>query len=591
MASPEGKPVDIRPQPGLKRQSTQLAAEGFWYDSDKVRMRSGQPESMRGWQVRSGEYDGVARDLITWEDLNFNPLIGFGTECKLYLVKGGVTFDVTPIQYSGGVSISTSAGSNIVVVSGPHGTLSADDFVVLSSVNVGGLVVNGEYSATSVPSANEVWVSAASNASSTAVVSAQIDALLQCGPLNGYFGTGYGTGAYGAGTYGTGTGQYFFGPRVWTLDTWGEDMLANVRGGKIYLWDASAGPGVRAAEVSAAPSIVNAIMVSQQDRHAIALGATDEITGAFNPLLIRWCSQENLDDWATSIAGTAGSKEIKGGTQLMGGVNTKNGSVVFTDNAAHFLTYIGPPFTFGVTELGQGIGLIAPNAAADLDGIAYWMSKNGWYSYDGQVLPLADDIQRDVYNNLNITQQLKIVCGTNREMGELIWLYPSADSDEIDRYALYDTQSKSWMWGSFAWSAWADAGIFDNIIVANATDSRLYDHELPDYYEANGSPMNSWIESGAFDLGNGEKIMYTDRAIPDMQFDGTGGYVDMYLKFKKYPNSAEVVKGPFRITESTTKVAPRGRGRQASILIACSAGTAGWRSGLSRLYVKEDGFQ
>lgn len=592
MSSPDQKPVPIQLAPGLKRQSTRLAAEGSWYDSEKVRFRTDKPESFRGWSVKSSQFIGTARDLITWQDLDLNPLAGFGTECKLYVYKGGAVSDVTPVFTSATVSITTSAGSPIIVVSGANGGIAAGDYVVFTSANIGTFVLSGEYQAVSVPSNQAVLVSSPTAPVSSAGGASTADFLLPCGASSGAFVQGYGTGTYGSGTYGTGNGGvYFREPRIWTIDTWGEDMLAAVRGGRIYRWFADAGTAVRAVTVSAAPSVVNAVVVSQQDRHAFALGATDELSGTFNPLLIRWCSQENLDDWATSATNTAGSKEVKGGTQLMGGINTRNGLVALTDNAAHFVTYIGPPFTFGVTELGTGIGLIAPNAGVDLDGIAYWMSRNGWYMYDGQVRPLPDDIQRDVFDNINEDQRLKIVAGTNREQSEVIWLYPSASASEIDRYALYNTLTKAWTWGTFTWTAWADRGVFDNILTANGFDARLYDHEIPGYWQANGSPMNSWIESGAVDLDAGAKLMYTDRMIPDMQFTSTTGFVDVYMKYYKYPQGTAVVKGPYRINGSTKYISPRGRGRQASLIVACSAGDAGWELGVPRLYVKEDGFQ
>lgn len=592
MASNDLTLVPFEIAPGLKRQSTQTAAKGAWYDSDKVRFRDGRPESMRGWQVRTGAYLGTARDLVTWQDLNNQPLAAWGTECKLYLYEGGASYDITPVATSTSVNITTSAGSPFYLVSGANGGILAGDYTILSSVNVGQTVISGQYQAVSVIGLNAFVVSAPTAAVSSGVSASRADILLNCGASSSYFTAGYGAGTYGTGAYGVGGGGSFFvEARTWSLDTWGEDLLANPRGGKLYLWDASEPVGSRAYAVTAAPSVVDFTVVSQQDRHAFALGTTDVLTGVYNPLLVRWCSQEDLNDWAVSATNTAGFKELRPGTRLMGGVNTKNGLLIWSDNAAHLAQYIGPPFTFGFQELGTGLGLIAPNAGVDLNGVVYWMSRDNFFRFDGQVRPLPPDIRKDVFDDFNRTQAIKVYAGTNREFDEVIWLYPSANSQEIDRYALFNARENVWAWGNFTWTAWADRGVFPNILTASGADARIYDHELQGYYEANGAPMNSWVESGFFDIEGGGQMMYTDKLVPDTEFDGPGGYIDIYLQLRKYPNGQAMLRGPYRVLADTKFVSPRGRGRQAAITVAASTGTARWRLGAMRVALGKDGYQ
>lgn len=234
MASTDQQTIDVSLAPGIKRQSTRYAAEGYWYDCNRIRFRSGRPESMRGWQVKTSRFIGTARDIVTWLDLNSNPLIGFGTECKLYLVKGGQTYDVTPVATSTSVNLTTSAGSPIIIVSGTNNGAGAGDYVVFASTNIGTLPVTGEYQIVSVASLSQFTVSAPTTPVSSAAGATAVQILLACGASSASYQTGYGTGTYGTGPYGQGSGgQYFVQPRTWSLDTWGEDLLANPRGGQL----------------------------------------------------------------------------------------------------------------------------------------------------------------------------------------------------------------------------------------------------------------------------------------------------------------------------------------------------------------------
>jgi hypothetical protein len=592
------KLVPLEFKPGINRHSTRYNTRIGWYASDKVRFYEGKPESIRGWRKKTSVgYEGTARDILAWNDLDGLRYISFGTECRLYIYDAVSIYDVTPLRTtntSASSIFSTSANSLRVVVSiNSHGAGSGDHVIFTSATTVGGnVLVSGEYDV-SVIGTNSFAIDVASSATATSISAGTSDYyfLLACGTSIAIQGTGWGAGEYGVSSYGTprGSSSITLDLRQWSLDTYGEDLIACPRGGKIYRWNCSIGVATRASVVDAAPSINNLILVSPEDRHVISFGTHDE-SGIYDPLLIRWSDSEDIDTWTAAVTNTAGSQRINGANKIIGAVRSRNQILVWTDDTLHGMAFSGPPFTFSFRQLGTQCGLFSPHAAIDYNGRSFWMSNNAFYKYDGRVQQIDCPILRFIFDDFNYDQKDKVYAGTNAEFSEVTWLYCSEDSNEIDSYVTYNTKDGSWSYGPTFWSTWFDKSVYDNIITTG-TDSYLYDNEIVDYYLADGSIMSTCIETGDFDLpgiSDNDGILFIDRLIPDFEFSGPSPAVQLYFITKNYPGGAETEKGPYNITSDTDYIMPRLRGRQARMRIV-SGSNGRWRLGTLRFRVTQDG--
>jgi len=613
MSSSDAKLIKLDFATGFHRESTQYAEEGKWYDGDRVRFRAGKPEVLRGYNLRVDDsFDGNARDLITWSDNNQFKRALWGTEKKLYEHNGDQIFDVTPVSVSVTLAnvFGTSIGTTRVCVSdNAHGRKSGDFVFFTSAAVIGSDVTLDDVYSISVVDTNvyAIEVSGAAGATSTQTGSATFHYLIATGAENAITGLGYGAASYQATVCAsqtrawnqpTSTGASDFISQItqWSLDNWGEDIIANRRGGAIYYWntDASTTP-VRAAIVTNSPTTVNSIIVSPNDRHLIGLGinqfnTTASPTGDFDPMTVRWSNQEDYSNWTPSVSSTSGETILTDGTKIVGAVRSRNAITIWTDNSLWQMQYVGPPFTFNFRQLGTNCGMIGPHAGVDYNGTPIWMGYENFYAYDGQVRNLPATIRRYVFDNLNIDQKDKIYAGINSEFKEIMWLYPSTDSDECDSYVLYSPEENYWTYGSCFWTTFADRTIFGNTITTGATvsGSNLYNNEPTDIFTGNGGSLTSFIESGDFDIADGNELMFMDKIIPD--FDINTGNIKFSIKTKQYPESTDITeKGPFVISNTTQKVDMRARGRQGRIRVSCDSTGTKWRWGSLRLAVQPDG--
>ena len=495
--STSSKLVKMDFKPGIYRESTQYAEKGAWYDVDKVRFRAGKPENIRGYETRvSGTFDGAARELITWSDNRRLKRAAFGTSKKLFEHDGDRIVDITPVSASTTLTncFSVALSANTVTVSAASHGRSTGDFVFFtSSTTIGGNILLGTTTyAVSVINSNTFAIDVATTASAAQSSSGggTIHFLLATGTDSAITGLGYGAGVFTAGVCAAGgrgwnqptsTGDSDFVSQItqWSLDNWGEDVVANRRGSSIYFFDtdASATP-LRATLVSGAtnstPTTVNSIIVSPNDRHLICLGSnqfntTASPTGTFEPMLVRWSNQEDFTNWVPSLSSTAGENLLTDGTELVGAVRSRNAINIWTDNSLWTMTFVGPPFTFQFQQLGSNCGLIAPHAAVDYDGISVWMGYDNFYVFDGQVKNLDCTIRRFIFDRLNRNQKDKIFCGINSEFKEVIWLYPSTDSDECDSYVIWSPSENYWTYGSSIFTTFADKTVFGNTITTGVT--------------------------------------------------------------------------------------------------------------------------
>jgi len=381
-----------------------------------------------------------------------------------------------------------------------------------------------------------------------------------------------------------------FEPANWQLDTFGEILLANKRGMGLYQWFPTSGGNVRAVAVTNAPVSINSFVVSPNDRHVVAFGCSN-VAGNKEPLLVRWADQNDYTNWTPSISSTSGENTLTGGTRIMQGIRTRNQIAVLTDHVLYGMRFTGPPFIFSFTELGTGCGVVSQHGGVDMDGVPVWMGHDNFFIFDGRVRRLDCTVRRYVYSDINREQIQKVYTGVNSEFKEVIWLYPSSESTECNKYVAWSLEENYWVYGDAIWTTWDDRDVYDNIITTgtSAGTTRIYDNKLPDIFTGKGLKIDSFIESADFGIGDGNEMLFVDRLIPDVEINN--GQLSFTVQTKEFPNAPLKTKGPFTINQNTQTVRFRGRGRQARIKLENNATGTEWRYGDLRLDIQEDGLR
>jgi len=613
----------IKLKPGLHRESTQYEEEGKWYDGNHVRFRAGKPENMRGYETKvSVAFDGSARDLIIYKSGSSNKKRAvFGTPDKLYEHDGDRIVDITPIVTAVTLAncFGTSSGQTRVCCSdASHGQVVGNYvyFTSTAAFNAVSLSTN-VYPITSVASANvfTIDVSGAADATGSDVGSATFNYLLPTGNSIAVGGTGYGAAIFQAGVCASQTrawnepasadaSEIVFDITQWSLDNWGDDVVANRSGGNIFYFNSEASvTPVRATSVTTSPINVNSIIVSPNDRHLIALGAnefaaTATVSGTFNPMLVRWSDQDDRSNWVPSVSSTSGEVVLTDGTKIVGSTRSKSAIHIWTDNAMWTMVFAGPPFTFKFTPAGTNCGLIAPHGAVDYNGISYWMGYDNFYKYDGQVRVLDCTVRKFIFDRLSPKYQAKVYTGVNSEFKEIIWLYASDNSGvtECDSYVIYSPENDYWTYGTGIFTTFADKEIFGNTITTGVSindsgestgNNKIFNNEPADYFTENNRTITSFVESADFDVDDGNEILFMNKLVPD--FDLNTGKLRVKIITKKYPESSEEITKEFDVTQLTDKINFRARGRQAKIRVSCSSQGSSWQWGSVRLGFQGDG--
>jgi len=611
-------------RPGINRESTPYANEGGWVDGDKIRFRSGFPETIGGWERFSqSPLLGAARSLFPWVTLAGTNYVGAGTSQKYYVIDGGDPKDITPIRYTssaGDVSFSATAGSSVLVVTDIAHGADIGDYVTFSDVaSLGGDitddVLNAEYAITARLGASTytIDVGVVATASDTGDGGAGASAAYQIpvGQDSVTFGTGWGAGPWSRGGWGSAADTSILSAqlRLWSQDNFGEDLLICPRGGAIYLWDASAGAGSRAVNLvdlpgaSATPTVALIVLVSERDRHTIVFGCDSQFApGVLDPLLVRFSSQESLTDWdITRPTNTAGEIRLGSGSEIVAALQTKQQVVVFTDSSLHALQFVGPPFTFGAQEVSTGTTLVGQNAAVAVGDAVFWMGKGEFYTYDGAVLPIPCDVKEFVFSDLNDAQAAKVCAGHNGAFSEVWWFYPSASSTTNNRYVVYNYVQQIWYYGSMERTAWVDRGL-SSYPLAASPDGFVYYHEfgLNDGSTNPPGPLAPYVESSVFDLGEGDQFMFATRLIPDITFRNSpdvGAQATFTMHARNFPGDAlsgsdgntvtKVASVP--VERFTDQIFIRLRGRSMSIKVESNQTGTAWRLGAPRLELRTDG--
>ena len=615
--------------PGINKQGTSYTAEGGWFDGNLVRFRKGFAEKIGGWEKYiSNSYEGTGRLLHGWVDLDGTKLLGLGTRYKLYIQEGSNYNDITPIRKTSAAGAATFAavnGSSTLTITDSNHGANINDFVTFSdAASLGGNIIanvlNQEYQVVSVPTVNTYTITAkdtdgatvTANGSDTGNGGSSTVAAYQITVGLDVFvdGTGWGVGGWGSGTWGstsslTDANQL----RLWSMDNFGEDLFACPRAGGLYYWDKSDGLNTRAVALNSlsgsnlAPTKGLQVLISDVDRHAIVLGADPIVAGIrsgdIDPLLVAFSDQENISDWEPRSDNTAGSLRCSAGSEIIGAIRARQETLIWTDVALYSLQFIGPPLTFGLNLLNEGVSLIGPNAIVNSPSGIFWMDKKGFYRYNGSVEPVPCTVHSYVFDNLDEGQSFQVVGTLNKQFDEVSWFYCSLGSTVADLYVTLNYVENTWSIGQLSRTAWLDEGIF-NLPTAAGKDSDtpyLYSHEIG--YNADGVPMdNVYVQSADFDIGEGEDFQFIKRFIPDVKFQGSGSdqTINVQIKTRNYPGQSFTTDQTTSFTSTTEKIDMRARARQAALRFESDDdGTnaqkidVGFRIGGTRLDIQPNG--
>jgi hypothetical protein len=608
-------------KPGVDKQNTEYGAEGGWVDGDHIRFRYGLPEKMGGWQwFNDGPayLVGMTSEVFTWNALDGTPYAVVGTNRKVYAFAGGNWADITPIRATGTVTFDTTNGLTRVVVNDVGHDASVGDFVTFSSTSgdPGGIPnasLNNEFQIIEVLGADEYAITSPTAATSTATAAGSANAAYQIsvGDDRSVFDYGWGTGTWGTGTWGTPRTSgvpILLLSRVWQFDTFGEVLILQLVNGGIYEWTPDITLSPRATAISGAPTRSRYALVSTPDRHLVCFGTEGTIgsTSTQDPMYVRFSSQEDINTFEATATNTAGGQRLTDGNEIITAVRSRGQILIWTDTSLHGQQYLGPPYTFGFQQLGANCGCIGPHASADVNGVAYWMSKDAFFVFDGTVKKLACTVQDYVFKDLNVVQAQKVHVGINTQFNEVTWWYCSFTSDYIDRFVTYNYLENVWSVGSMPRTAWRDVGSFEKPIATaydpdstEATISTIYGltagrttvYNQEDGFNAIDEPLPSYIVSGYFDIGDGDNMLLMSRFIPD--FKNQVGNLTVRLLLRPFPQASASPSSldPYVITPTTQKVDTRARGRQIQLRIESDELDSNWRFGTMRVDIQPDGLR
>jgi hypothetical protein len=631
--------------PGFDKNDTASQAEGRWIDGDNVRFQYGSPEKIGGWsQISTSTLVGVGRDIHSFFDLTNRRYVAIGTNKILYVYFDGAFYDITPLGTALTSCTYTSiTGSTTVTINKAGHSLLVGDLIKFSSVTTPGPTTTSFTSANfttntfevkTVPTTGTFTITMPVTETGTGVTaggSLTTTPYVTVGPLLSTFGYGWGAGTWGLSTWGTArtSSNTDIDAGNWSLDNFGELLIATIKNGSTYKWDPNAGAGVatRATIIAGNPTATVLTRVSDRDRHLVHFG-TETIIGdptSQDPMFIRFSDQEDIEMYEPTSTNTAGTFRLDNGSKIIAAIKGKDYILVLTDEAAYTMQFVGPPFTFTIRQVGSNCGCIGQHAAIFVDGAVYWVGDSGnFFVFDGTVKTLPCTVDDFVFTTngdslgLNFIQGDVVFAGHNSLFNEINWFYVKANSTEIDRSVTYNYEEKSWSTGSLARTTYEDSHVFERPVATKYIStltpttptingvsnggSYVFEHEIGVNEVLNLTSTNttsvaitSYIRSGDFDLdidGDGEYFIKIRRFIPDFKY--LEGNTKVTLFFKAYPADTTTAQGlttigPFTISSTTDKIDTRARGRLASIKIENDALNDNWRYGVFRIDIQPDG--
>jgi len=627
-------------RPGVNRDQTSYSGEGGWYECDKVRFFSGYPQKLGGWAKYSPNFFfGTCRQLFNWITSFSDNFLALGTNNHVYIETGGQYYNITPLRTTTtntATFAATNGSSTITVTDNAHGA-DTGDFVTFSGAaslggNITAAVLNQDYEITRT-GVNTYTIQARSNNNKDQIVLITANSS-DSGNGGGAVTAKYGvTSGYVSDTYGYGwgasawNGSYAWGlggstpinleQRDWWFDNFDNDLVMNIRSGKIYYWErgtltnpetALSARAVLLSSLSGASDVPTAAMqtlVSQNDKHLLAFGCQPYggLSTDYDPLLIRWANQDEPQNWTPSATTSAGFIRVSRGSRIVRALATRQEILVWTNSSLYSLQYLGTTDVFGLQELADNISIMGPRAVASANNVTYWMGQDKFYVYSGQVQTLPCTLRQYVYQDINMNQADQIVCGSNEGFTEIWWFYPSANSTWNDRYVIFNHLENAWYYGEIVRTAWLDTALRDYPVACVTEEGASIGYQYLHEYGVNDgdAPMTSYIQSSDFDLGDGEQFMLTRRLLPDFNFTestAASPTVTMTMRPKRFSGSAyantasdtqSVVSSSATIDQYTEQVFIRARGRQMALKVESTDLGVQWQLGSLRLDVRPDG--
>jgi hypothetical protein len=625
---------------GFNKQDTSTAAEGQWIDGDFVRFRYGYPEKIGGWrEILDKELAGVARAQHTWTDLSGNKYAAIGTNKLLVIYYSGAFYDITPLgtTLTAATYTSITSSTTVTINKASHG-LSVGDYIKFTAATTPGPTTTGYTSASfttnifevkTVPTTSTFTITMTTAETGTGVTTAgslSFAPYADIGPITQTYGYGWGTSTYGTVAWGEAStsATVVLSPGNWSFDNFGQILIATIKNGKTFSWNPSVGGALqtRATVISGAPTASVMSIVSDRDRHLIALGTETTIgtTSSQDPMFIRFSNQEDFNTWSPTATNTAGTFRLDTGNFIVGAVQGKDYIFILTDQAAYVMQFVGPPFVFSIRQVGTNCGCIGQHSIVFAQGAVYWMGfGGGFFVYDGTVRQLSSLVEDFVFttggDNLGINYNAAdIVYGSHNSLyNEIVWFYPSATETQINRSVVYNFVENTWTTMSLSRTTYSDAQTFDkpyatkylstttptfptiNGVTNTYGSSEYYEHETGvNDVNALGvkTAISAYIESGDFDLdieGDGQFLMKINRFIPDFKI--LDGNAKVTLLLRDYPSQTQnsQMLGPYTVTSSTTKIDTRARNRLMSIKVENDSTDENWRYGLFRVDIQPDG--
>jgi len=653
--------TQIKFAPGIDKQDTKVGAQGRWVDSDNVRFRYGLPEKVGGWASLINEtIVGVVRKQLPFVDSAGNRYVALGTDKFLLIYFEGQLFDITPFRFDATntqeqfltSSIASTSGSKTITVTTknggaavPHG-LSVGDMVVFNNFAAGssgiadadleGKVVQ----VITVPSTTTFTATVPNAATATATdATVDIQPYAIVGPAEQSYGYGFGISSFGGVVTGgsdTGWGvavaasTITLEPGLWSLDTFGNVLVATIANGRTYTWNSNitarfttrASVNTTDFLTTLNPIASRTTLVSPTTQHLIHFGTCTTYNDAStqDDMFIRFSDNENINSYDVKATNTAGTFRLQDGTRIIGALTAKETILVWTDSSLYTMKFVGAPFTFGFEQVGTNCGLIGKNAAVEIDGIAYWMSNNGFFAFDGTVKSLPCGVEDYVYDDIDTTKGQQITAGLNNLFTEVTWWYPTSGSDFNNRYVSYNygdsakLPAGNWYTGTNENSirtSWSDTlvyprpyatrynesavGTFPAVVGVTGLGQTVYfEHETgTDQINPDGTTtaLTSFIQSFEFSLQKDqtEYFLAMRRFLPN--FKKLTGNNNITLSVTDYPatDATATALSPFVVTSSTNFVDTRARGRYASIKLQNTAAGETWRFGTFQVDLQPDG--
>ena len=625
---------------GFNKQDTATAAEGQWIDGDFVRFRYGYPEKIGGWrEILNKELAGAARAQHTWTDLEGNKYAAIGTNKLLVIYFEGAFYDITPLgtTLTSATYSSTTGSATVTITKASHG-LAVGDYIKFTAATTPGAPTTG-YGSTSftnnifevrtVPTTGTFTITMPAVETGTGVTTGgtlSFAPYVTIGPVAQTYGYGWGTSTWGTVAWGVAStsATVVLSPGNWSLDNFGQILIATIKNGKTFSWDPSAvNPlTVRATVIANAPTASVMSIVSDRDRHLIELGTETTIgtPSTQDPMFIRFSNQEDYNTWLPTATNTAGTFRLDTGNYIVGAVQGKDYIFILTDQAAYVMQFVGPPFVFSIRQVGTNCGCIGQHSIVFAQGAVFWMGfGGGFFVYDGTVKQLPSLVEDYVFttggDNLGINYNASdIVYGSHNSLfNEVIWFYPTANQTQINASVVYNFVENTWTTMSLARTTYSDAQTYDkpyatkylstgtptfptiNGVTNTYGSSQYYEHEFGvNEVSALGvkTAIPAYIESGDFDLdieGDGQYLMKINRFIPDFKI--LTGNAKVTLLLRDYPSQTQnsQMLGPYTVNSSTTKIDTRARNRLMSIKVENESTDENWRYGLFRVDIQPDG--